>query len=147
MPRPGYPHRAGTVAVDPAWATHHRPTVEGTMTGRCTIRHLAGTDPTYDPTDGSSSGADNATHYDGLCRVQILSVQDHVALFGEQEITVQGYLITTTMDNDATQVDDVVAITEAAADSTLVGRQMTVAKIMAGTLVWERDLVCLENLG
>lgn len=151
MPRPQQAlGRAGTPVIPPGWQQAHGAVVAKTWTVGCEIRHPGGTKTgPLDPTTGSYPVTANTPHFSGNARVQALSLQDTARLVADQEITTAGYLVAVDLSADAVKVDDVVTIVTvpADADQTLVDRSLTVKSVVRGSLAWERDLVCIDNLG
>lgn len=144
--------RPDTAVIPPNWSDTHRPVVEKTMTGTCTIRRPGGTGKSFDPETRATTITPHAAHYEGPCRVQMLPLFGRASDAADQPVANQGYLVTITWDaaGDAVplSVDDIVTVTavEENGDPSLVDRTLIVGGITRGTLTWERDLLCTENL-
>lgn len=146
-------HHAGSgrrSVIGAAWSAHHRPVVAGTLTATCEIRHPGGTQGDFDPTTGTRPTTPHPAHYAGPCRVQVLPALEQEALTGDQQVTTVGYRVTITYD-DAPEldVDDLVKITavDDNGDPTLVGQVLKVQSFARGSLAWERDISCVDDLG
>lgn len=153
MPRLiGSQGRPGTPVIPPGWAAHHRPVVVKTMTGTVSIRR-PGTKSTFDPATGATTATEYEPHHIGPARLQVLSLADQEALAGGQEVSTVAYLVTVEHDAATAGIDfglgDLVKVdaVDDNGDSTLVGRELTVESLTRGSLVFERDLYCTDNLG
>lgn len=147
MPRPG------TAVIPHGWAAHHRDAIAGTMTATCDLRHPGGTGKTFDPNTGSSSTTAATPYVTGArCRVQAITEPGATTLDAAQLVTTVAYLVTIAFDDagaaDA-KVDDLITITAADDNATpgLVGRTLTVKSRVRGSLAWELDLTCVDDLG
>jgi len=146
MPRPvGAQGRPGTAVIPAGWENQHRPVAEKTMTGACTVRHPGGT-KTFDAATGLTTTTPLIPYYIGVCRVQALAVGDNRVAVAEQQVSSAGYLITIPADVTEAAVDDQVTITDSN-DGSLTGKTLTVTTVQRGSLRFERDLICLDDLG
>ena len=140
MPRPG------SHVIHPDWEQRHRLTATATMTALCVIdREDPDGTPVFDPVTGTTSRP-RVTVYSGPCRVQRRSVAESERQSGDQEVTTADYLVVIEHDADPVQVADRVTIGDSS-DPTLTGRALTVSAVMRGSLRWERDLICVDDLG
>lgn len=120
-----------------AWAEHHRPVANGTMTEPCTIRRISAGPPPYPKPVGWDTGTQV---HAALCRVQELK-REGGSVPGEQPTTERQYLITIpVVDAPAFRSGERGDVVHA------LGRQFRIASIMAGSLLWELDLICIDNL-
>lgn len=139
-PIPGYR------VIPPGWAERHRPTANGTMTGVCDIGTTA-TGPAPYPVPGGWTGltplASNLP-----CRVQALTSATD-AWTGSQPTNSRTYLVTVPIDGlpdiPAGESGAIVVVTSSS-DPHLAGRRLRVRDVQHGTLMFERDLVCVDNL-
>lgn len=151
MPRPRQAQgRPGTPVMPAAWSAGHRPVVEAAFTASCEIRRPGGTAPAFDPVTGASTSTPHAAHYAGPCSVEILPALEQEALTGDQQVTTVGYRVTITYDAaPQLRVDDLVKITavDDNGDPTLVGRALKALSFARGSVAWERDISCVDDLG
>jgi hypothetical protein len=141
---------AGTRVYGDGWADHHRPVVSQTQTATCTIRPPGGTLGAFDPDTGERPTTPYAAHYTGTCSVEALGAVEQEAITGSQELTSRIYRVT--LDFDAapdTDIGHLVTIGSVGrnGDPTLAGKTLTVESFVRGTTVWDRELLCSENLG
>lgn len=132
------------------WSAHHRPVVEGTFTAEVEIREPGGTPGPRDPGTGVVPVTPHAAHYADGARIQVAPVFSAERDSAGQEITVAGYLVVVNRDTSAqTEVGHVVKVTavDDNGDPALVDRELTVSGVAYGSLSWERDLICIDQLG
>lgn len=153
MPRPlNALGRPGTRVIPSDWSDSHRPVAEKTMTGSCEIRRPGGTSGSYNSTTMTKTVTPHAPHYAGFCRLQIRPTFTQDTASAEQPATTHSYLVTipwnAASDGTELEVDDLVTMTavDDNGDPSLVDRELVVRGITRGTLTWERDLLCEENL-
>lgn len=142
MPRPGTP------VVPAGWEQHHRPVANATMTATCDItRPDPDSPPVFDPETGTTTQPTITVVTQSPCRVQETDTGSaSEAVAAGQQITAHTYLVTLPYPTDEVEIDDTVTIT-AASDPSLTGRGLTVADVMRGSLLWERDLICVDDQG
>lgn len=119
------------------------------MTGACRVHGPAGPPvwPAVEPSPGETYAADVP------CRVQAL-VSATAAEAVTQQVTTRRYLVTLPLSRvpDLTVADTGPYVTLTGykpgheGDPHLIGRRLKVVDVQRGTLVWERDLVCLDDL-
>lgn len=137
-----------TRVIPVGWAKHHRPAAEGTMTARVRFR---------DPEQDEEGPFDNSTgtrpvvkadpYLDTWCRAQ-QQKQPQVATTGEQRVSTHDYLIAVPIAGTTVlAVGHVGVIYECPDDPSLVGREIKVTDVQRGSLMWERDLICIDHLG
>lgn len=140
MPRPG------SRVIPTGWSAHHRPVAEGTMTGACTIRDPAqDTQGEFDDETGTYPTVPADPYYTGVCRAQ-QQKQPQVATTGEQRVSTHDYLVTVPASVAGVKLGHIVTVTSAV-DPSLIGRPLKVVDVMRGTEMWERDLICIDDLG
>lgn len=85
--------------------------------------------------------------YVGGCRIQALRAQDRTASLGGQEQRTSGYLVA--IDYAAVDIPILATVeVTASSDLTLIepGRRLIVRDIDRGTVRFERDLYCVDDL-
>lgn len=141
-----------TRVIPAGWSAHHRPVVADTWTATVTLRrpgYQAGSDD-FDPVTGTRTGTPHPVHFTGTARIQVQPILGGEDVAGDQEITTYGYLVAVDLaTSGGTQVGDLVDVTavDDNGDASLVGRTLTVTGVGRGSLVWERDLYAIDNLG
>ena len=140
-----------TRVVPPGWAAHHRSTANSTMTGVCELTGPSGP-PTWDNQEGTP-GTVLAT--DVPCRVQQLTGENEDEAVG-QDVHTRDYLVTLPLHlvPALTITDNAPWVTitgylpghEQDGDPHLVGRRLKVLSVQHGTLLWERDVICRDDL-
>lgn len=142
--------RPGTSVIPSTWSAGHRPVVNATHTGTCTIRHPGGTPGVFDPVTGETPVTPYTPHYVGACRVQVMPALEQEIVTGGQEVTMVGYRVTIRYDAaDDLAVGDLLTITgvDDNGDPALVGVTMRVDSFERGSLAWERVIHATDNLG
>lgn len=139
----------GSRVIPAGWEAHHRPVAESTQTARCQITR-AGTGPgTWNPATNEFDPPQRQVIYPDLsCRVQQLN-QPQVSSTGQQQVSTHDYRVSVPIAAAAVLLDDRVEITggDTTLDPTLIGRPLVVTDVQRGSLTWERDLICIDNLG
>lgn len=133
----------GSRVVPAGWEAHHRPVLETTWTATITFKRFSG-DPVFDPETGSTSRP-STTVFSGQVRIQhheTASAGSTVA--AGQKITSHDYQVSGPVEMDL-KIDDVGTV-DACNDPTLVGRELTVTDIQRGSLLFQRDVICTDNL-
>lgn len=146
MPRPG------SQVVPAGWQKHHRPVAEGTWTAWCTI-----------DTAGEGAGTWNAAtnEYDPPARIVLHTqvpcrVQQHTlpqaSDVGTQQVSSHDYLVVVPVEITDAEVDQQVTVTGSRdatdpVDPSLIGRPLVITDVQRGSLIWERDLIAIDNLG
>ena len=142
-----YRPRFGVTVIPPGWEQHHKPTADG---GRTAIVEVW---------SGPLDGAPEWVYMDGreirdhgillhgdlTARIQRLGQASEVAT-GAQDVTVRTYLVALDREvgGDFTPRARVKVIDSG--DPQIDGRYMSVLDIYGGSLRFERDLICLDNL-
>lgn len=145
MPRPQHHGRPGTRVIPTNWETEHAQVVEGTFTATVSI---------WEPNASAVTSVNDdltvtVTEADPIAtavpaRIQALKAEDTRALVGDQEQITNGYLVAIGRDLDIPVKAIVLVVT--ATDTDFVGRRMRVHKLDHGSLRFERDLYCTEDL-
>lgn len=133
----------GHRVIPVGWEAHHRPVLETTWTATITFRRFVG-EPMFNPATGSTTRA-SLVVYSGPCRIQhheTTSAGSTVA--AGQEITSHDYQVSGPVEMDL-KVDDVGTV-DAANDPTFIGRGLRVIDIQRGSLLFQRDVICTDNL-
>lgn len=144
MPIPGYK------VIPDGWAAHHRPVANSTMTYLCDIYLPGGAAPYPEPAGWDGLKLLKA---DVPCRVQELN-RPTATTTVEQPTRVRDYLVTLPLDGlPDIPVGERGAILKnfrpkspADADPQLAKRTLRAIDIQHGSLMWERDLICTDNL-
>ncbi|HEY3559658.1 MAG TPA: DUF6093 family protein [Kribbella sp.] len=133
----------GARVIPAGWEAHHRPVLETTWTATITFRRHTG-EPTFDPATGSTSRA-SVIVYSGPCRIQ-----DHetnaagATVAAGERITSHTYRVSLPVEADLA-LDDIGTV-DTANDPTLPGRELLVTDVQRGSLLFQRDLLAVDNL-
>lgn len=142
MPRPTYPSRPGSQMLDQRFEMYHRPVADLQMTARCTIvRPASQADATFDDATGRTVYPPPAALYAGPCRVQASNRLAGGAPVGDREVVLHRYTVAIPAGTLGLAVGDLLTITDAPHDPTLVGRALWVIDIIVGSVTWQQDLV------
>ena len=137
--------------IPPGWQDAHRPTAVATMTGICRIEDTAAAGP---PVFGAPVGeALPLLAQDLPCRIQQVRGEANREQ-AEQSVDTRRYLVSLPLDLvpdfAVTDAGPVLRVTGYKpgheGDPFLVGRALRVTNVQRGTLVWERDLSCVDDL-
>lgn len=149
MPRPTRSQgRPDTKVIPTIWETSHAPVVSKTMTGTCVItaQRTTDVDPIMNADLTYTVPTPAAALYQGSCRVQALKANDNKAVTGEQDQRIATYLVSIERDAAFIPVGAVVKFT-ASSDETLDSpRRFVVKGADRGTLRFERDLYCVDDM-
>lgn len=142
---------SGRATVIPAdWAAHHRPVAAGGMTATIAIRLPGGT-PSFNEETGQTTTTPFAPYLSGRARIQVAPVfGGGETVAGGQEITTVSYLVALELEgSDAIAVNHLVDVmgVDDNGGTDLVGRTLKVESVARGSLLFERDLVCIDDLG
>lgn len=137
-----------TRVIPNGWAAHHRPVAEGGMTAAVHIPGPPG-ESTWDDETQTTRIPPGADIYLGPARIQLLTLTEAQRMVAEQEITTLAYLVAITLEATDVDVNDEVIVDQVHddGDQSLVGRRLRVRAVARGSLAWERDLVCTDDLG
>lgn len=114
------------------------------MTATCEIRRPSSAS-TYDETAGKSVYPAPTVLATSPCRVQRLPMRGGDQPVGDRNITLQRYQINVPADISDVRVNDQIVVTTST-DTSLVGAVVRVREIRLGTLRWQRDLICDEDV-
>lgn len=145
MPIPGYK------VIPDGWAAHHRPTANSTMTYICDLYVPAAGPPPYPEPQGWDGTS--LLKADVPCRVQELN-RPGSATVVEQPTRTRDYLVTLPLaglpdlpvGERGTIVRNFRPKNPIDADPGLARRTLRAIDVQHGSLMWERDLICTENM-
>lgn len=146
--------RPGTPVIPARWSEAPRTVMAKTRTGCATLRHQGSTPGDFDPvTGGYPDAVAEPAYWTGTCRVQAEALLSAIAhdVAGE-DVTTVGYLVTVDVNAtdpaDELRIGDLIRVTDLDpnGDKSLIGRDLTIISIGRGTLAWERDLGCLDQI-
>lgn len=149
MPRPRRAQgRPGTAVIPALWETSHAVVASKTQTGTCVIRaqSQADSEPAMNDDLSFESSTAGQILYTGSCRIQALKTRQNGALVGEQDQRIAKYLVV--IDREAGNIPDKSLIEVATStDPTLASPlRLIVESAGRGTLRFERDLICIDDL-
>lgn len=126
----------GWKVIPDRWAEHHRPVARSTMVTPAKFVRTRGPAPYPKPDNWDGE----EVLWETEVRVQALNNAPKQAEAAEQSLTVRRYLVTTPLDGPPLRLGTL-------ADQVLVlGRRLRIVDIRPGSLLWEQDLDCEENL-
>lgn len=130
------------------WSEHHRPVLDTTRDATVTLARAGGTQGTFDPVSGTWGNTPATPYYTGTARIQAFSGNEQIVLAGEQTVSTLGYAVSLDHAVGGVELGDVLTVTtiDDNGDAELVGRSLTVAAIVRGSLHWERRLLCTDDL-
>jgi hypothetical protein len=125
------------------WEAHHRPVLDTTRTATITFRRFTG-ESTHDPATGSTS-RDSVVVFSGQVRLQHHEIGTASAtVAAAEQITTHRYQVSGPVEMDLMKDD--VGTVDTANDPTFVGREIRVRDIQRGSLLFERTVICVDNL-
>lgn len=138
-----------TRVIHPDWSPHHRATAESTMTVGVRITRAGTGEGTYNPGTGQTDPPAPTEVAACQARIQARTAGDRIARVGDQTVTLRGYLVPVPVDAGDIRVDDRIEVTSVGPDEDpqLLGLQLRVLDVLYGSQVWERDLICEDDLG
>lgn len=145
----GYRPRPGLAVIPTGWEQHHKPVADGTRTATVELWSgpIGGPEWLYDRAAKTEVRNHGTRLHPGVtitARVQRLREEDD-ATAGQQDIATRRYLITLDRDlADALTLTGRVRVVDC--DPYLDGRYLSIVDIQGGSLRFERDLICLDNL-
>lgn len=141
--------RPGTPVIPSKWSQAPRVVIEKTWTACVEIRHPGGTKGAFNATTGTYPATPHEPHFTGDARIQVLNAQERSQLIAEDPVTTVGYRVVVGLDASEVAVEDVVKITgvDDNGDPTLINHELILRSFDRGSLAWERDLICTDNLG
>jgi hypothetical protein len=133
----------GSRVIPADWEAHHRPVLETTWTATITFRRFTGTS-THDPNTGSTS-RDSIVVYSGPVRIQHHETTSAGSVIaGAQKVTIHDYQVSGPVEMDL-QRDDFGTV-DTCNDPTFIGRELTVTDVQRGSLLFQRDVICTDDL-
>jgi hypothetical protein len=133
-PRPGTGQTTGVIPT--GWVEQHRPVATATRTSPGTIHRVTTGPPPYPKPVGWT----NETQvYSGMFRVQQHN-REGTGTPGEQPTQERTYLVTASTDLPPLQAGERGDLIRVA------GRELRVQQVLFGSLLWEIDLICTDNL-
>jgi hypothetical protein len=133
---PLYQHGGKVSVIPPGWAEHHRPVTESTMTFPGTIHRITAGPPPYPKPFG---WAPEVLLHSTYFRVQQMN-REGGGTPGEQPTVERRYLLVAPFGIPELQVGergDIIRV---------VGREFRVQQVLHGTLLWETDIICIDNM-
>lgn len=131
-----------TSVLPPGWAERHRPIATSTMTVPCQIVRISDGPAPYPKPPGWTG---ERVIHDTVCRFQELKREGN-PVPAEQPTSVREYLVPVPHESPfgvplpelrAGERGDVILV---------MGRRLRISSIMFGSLEFERDLICVDNL-
>lgn len=141
----------GTHVIHPRFQSAHRRTAEAAMTVQISFaRPGSGTPGAFDPatgTRGAPTGPQSLLRT--AARVQATAAADHPVNAAEQVVTLRTYQVSVPWDVTGLQVDDVGTVTAIGEDDDpdLLGARLRVRDVVVGSITWQRNLICEQDLG
>lgn len=126
----------GWKVIPDGWAEHHRPTAESTMVTPARFIRVNGPAPYPLPDNWQGS----ELLWETKVRVQSLNNAPKQADAAEQTVTIRRYLVTAPVGGPA------VRLGKLADQIHVLGRRLRIVDIAPGSLLWEADYTCEENL-
>lgn len=141
----------GSRVIPAGWEAHHRPVAESTFTARCRITRAGSGQGTWNESRKQYDPPAREVVYETLpCRVQQLTLPN-VYDSALQKVSTHDYRVSVPISAVAVLLDDWIEIVSGddTLDPTLLddGRHLTITDVQRGSLMWERDLVAIDNLG
>lgn len=140
----------GSRVIPTGWEQHHRPVAEGTFTAICRIDKAGAGQGTWNPTTSTyDPPARILLHDNEPCRVQELK-QPTVSEVGHQQVTAQHYQVSVRSAITDVEPDHHVTVIgglDPTLDPSLIGRPLVITTVQRGSVIWERDLLAIDNLG
>jgi hypothetical protein len=134
-----------TRVFPPAWSQRHRPTAVSAMTATVTVTR-PGDGETYDPATGTTTPAAGTTLYEGDARIQGLTSRSAQAVIAAGQFTAtRAWRVSLPVPGGSPAVGDLVHVDDCE-DQSLTGRDLRVADITGGSLVWQVDMLCHANV-
>lgn len=128
----------GWTVIPPDWAQHHQPVSEGTMTALGAVHRATEGPPPY-PLPPGWTGTE-VIWDDVYFRVQERAQRAGELVVADQPTTQRQYLVTAPLGGPALRAGENGDIVH------VLGRKLRIIDIMDGSLLWELDLICVDNL-
>jgi len=137
--------RPGTRVVPKNWEANHAPVLTTTRTATVDIFGPSAAGAVEVNDDLTVTGSDpTPLAANQTARIQALSSQETRDLVGDQEQVSAGYLVVVDFALDVPF--KAVVHVKVCTDTSLVDKRLVVRKIARGSLRWERDLWCVDDL-
>lgn len=134
-----------TKVIPSGWSAHHRPVANGTMTAKIRFTRITDGPAPWPPPETPTPVP---VLWEGICRLQELKRTNN-AVAAEQPVYLRDYLVTVPITGTpkfvAGERGDLGEVIECE-DPQFLGRKIRVTDIQHGSLMWERDLVCVDDL-
>lgn len=134
-----------TRVIPTNWAEHHRGTAEGTHTSTVAWFHRGAPDA-WPPPEHAAAGP--TPFHTCTANIQQMNAATR-AVPAEQPVNERSYLVSIPMDAPeirAGEEDGDYCQVLTSTDPLLVGRILNADDIQHGSLMWERDIVCIDTL-
>lgn len=141
-PLPGYR------VIHPQFEAHHRPVAENVQTATATITRHTAAGATFDPDNGQTTYPTATTVYSGRCRVQRPMQGEMAREIGDRQVIIRPHVVSLPADAPEVRIGDKVTVSpwsdSTQGDPHLPGEPLWVHDVRYGSLIWQRDLVCLN---
>lgn len=130
----------GVTVIPPGWEAHHQPVTEAAMTA--VIELWSGADPEWTWDDEAQAEVRDRGQklWAGVARIQQRNDSD-LEVAGDQQVTTHRYLVTLPREAGTGAWVRVAESTDPLLD------WLKVVDTQKGSIRWERDLICTDNLG
>jgi uncharacterized protein DUF6093 len=135
--------RTGSRVIPSGWEQYHRPVLDTTRTATITFRRTTGPS-VMDSVTGSSTQPTTVV-FTGTCRIQEHQARAHSTVAGAELVTTHAYQVSLDVAADLQKND--VGTVDTCSDTTLVGRELRVDDLQHGSLLFERTVICIDDLG
>lgn len=134
--------------IPTGWSGHHRGVARGGMTATCRLEQAGTGEGAWNENTQSTDPPAPTTSWSGPCRVQAQPTQAQDAESAGQQVTTRTYLVAVPLHAVLPEagVNGGRVVVTACEDPTLLDRPLRIADITRGSLLWERDLVCVDDL-
>jgi hypothetical protein len=145
MPREMAYGRPGSKAIPDNWSESLAPVAEQFFTAECDIHAPSPGTATLDRETGLSVPGQAALLYRGPCRIWVEANSPAVADTAAQQVTTQTYRVAIPAAIATVVVGAVVTVTKTTMDKSI--DKLRVDSIERGSEIWQRDLICFDDLG
>jgi hypothetical protein len=139
---------ANSRVIGARFETHHRPVAEEAMTAEVQVRRHTAVGATFDSATGRSTYPTPETVYEGPARLQRSQQSEVTRSIGDRQVVIRQVVVSLPVSTPEVRVgDEVRVVTYRYADGGdrhLVGRPLWVHDVRPGSILWQRDLVCLD---
>lgn len=114
------------------------------MTAECRVlRPPASGEAVFDEDTATSVLPDPTVVYEGLCRVAREPLATTTVVVADRPNHNARYRVVLPAGAALAQVGDIITITRCDGDPTVVGGRLHVTEVPHGSILWQRDLLCL----